>query len=288
MARDRVLWRQDPMRADKPVTTKLEKMPARCRTGAARSIRFKPDIRRFSATPCILARRGCTGCAGRRPILFRGVDAPLDLRLMQSPGARDEPGSIRRPRRCCTFPGGLADSLNEDIGATGPRARPKPGPETGRPARIAAERQIRQRTAGVGGGVAGKTAEAQLACIPTATPCRRRRAARTRPGFRGALLKRPARLGRASRQSSACLRRSQAEDVLGQMVAAKLSVFIREPQFQGQTKEKLTTPRGGAADRDGFARPFRPFPRRRHPTQADNLLAFSIDRAEERLRRKRR
>ena len=32
-----------------------------------------------------------------------------------------------------------------------------------------------------------------------------------------------------------------AEDLLTPM-AAKLSVFLREPQFQGQTKEKLTSP----------------------------------------------
>ena len=75
-----------------------------------------------------------------------------------------------------------------------------------------------------------------------------------------------------------------AEDLLAPM-AAKLSVFIREPQFQGQTKEKLTSNEASrlveTALRDRFDHWLAG-----DPTQADNLLAFVIERAEERLRRK--
>src|SRR5215467_9989695 len=53
-----------------------------------------------------------------------------------------------------------------------------------------------------------------------------------------------------------------ADDVLG-TAAAMLSVFIREPEFQGQTKDKLA------------------------PQQANKLLEWAVDQAEERLKRKR-
>ena len=75
-----------------------------------------------------------------------------------------------------------------------------------------------------------------------------------------------------------------AEDLLTPM-AAKLSVFLREPQFQGQTKEKLTSPEATrlveTALRDRFDHYLAG-----DPGSADNLLAFVIERAEERIRRK--
>ena len=42
-----------------------------------------------------------------------------------------------------------------------------------------------------------------------------------------------------------------------------LSVFVRDPQFQGQTKEKLTSPEAAAPGRNRAARPFRPLAGRR-------------------------
>jgi topoisomerase-4 subunit B len=75
-----------------------------------------------------------------------------------------------------------------------------------------------------------------------------------------------------------------AEDVLGQM-AGMLSIFIREPHFQGQTKEKLTSPEAQrlveAVLRDHFDHWLAG-----DPTTADNLLAFVVERAEERIRRR--
>ncbi len=75
-----------------------------------------------------------------------------------------------------------------------------------------------------------------------------------------------------------------AEDVLTGM-AGMLSVFIREPQFQGQTKDKLTSPEAARlveqALRDHFDHWLTG-----DPATADNLLAFCIERAEDRLRRR--
>ncbi|MGF7160449.1 topoisomerase-4 subunit B [Rhodoligotrophos appendicifer] len=75
-----------------------------------------------------------------------------------------------------------------------------------------------------------------------------------------------------------------ADDV---MVSAGvlLSVFIREPEFQGQTKEKLASPEAGrivdATLKDHFDHWLTG-----HPAQANRLLDWVIDRAEERLRRR--
>jgi len=76
-----------------------------------------------------------------------------------------------------------------------------------------------------------------------------------------------------------------ADDVLG-TAAAMMSVFIREPEFQGQTKDKLATQEATriveGAVRDAFD----------HwlvdsPQQATKLLDWAVDQAEERLKRKR-
>ncbi|HEY8383647.1 MAG TPA: DNA topoisomerase IV subunit B [Microvirga sp.] len=67
--------------------------------------------------------------------------------------------------------------------------------------------------------------------------------------------------------------------------ASMLSVFIREPEFQGQTKDKLATIEAGriveAAVRDAFDHWLA-----MSPQQANKLLDWVIDRAEERLRRR--
>jgi topoisomerase-4 subunit B len=76
-----------------------------------------------------------------------------------------------------------------------------------------------------------------------------------------------------------------AEDVLASS-AAMLSVFIREPEFQGQTKDKLSSAEATriveTAIRDAFDHWLTA-----SPQQATRLLEWVIDRAEERLRRKR-
>jgi topoisomerase-4 subunit B len=74
------------------------------------------------------------------------------------------------------------------------------------------------------------------------------------------------------------------EDVTGAL-AAKFSLFIREPQFQGQTKDKLTNPEAGKLTEVSLRDRFDHF-LAGDPVNADNLLAFVIDRAEERIRRK--
>jgi topoisomerase-4 subunit B len=74
------------------------------------------------------------------------------------------------------------------------------------------------------------------------------------------------------------------DDVLDP-VAAKLSLFLRDPQFQGQTKEKLTNAEAARLTEGALRDRFDHF-LAGDPATADNLLSFVIERAEERIRRK--
>lgn len=76
-----------------------------------------------------------------------------------------------------------------------------------------------------------------------------------------------------------------SEDVMG-TAAAMLSVFIREPEFQGQTKDKLATQEATkiveTAIRDAFDHWLAD-----SPQQATKLLEWCIDQSEDRLKRRR-
>jgi topoisomerase-4 subunit B len=76
-----------------------------------------------------------------------------------------------------------------------------------------------------------------------------------------------------------------ADDVLG-TAAAMLAIFIREPEFQGQTKDRLATQEAAriveSTVRDAFDHWLAD-----SPQQATRLLEWAVDQAEERLKRKR-
>jgi len=76
-----------------------------------------------------------------------------------------------------------------------------------------------------------------------------------------------------------------ADDVMS-TVGGMLSVFIREPEFQGQTKDRLATAQAQkiveASVRDAFDHWLAD-----SPAQANKLLEWVIDRSDERLRRRR-
>ncbi len=260
VARDRILWRQDFSRG-KPVT-KLQKIgPTQNRRGTA--IRFTPDPEIFGPLTFSPARlyRFCRSKA----YLFRGVT--IRWRCADTKGDIPQDATLH-------FPGGLRDSLEEDIQGTeqvgtvwsGDAAFPvADGRDQGR---------LEWALAWLADG------DAALAsyCNTVPTP----QGGTHEAGFRAALLRGFRNWGeqRANKRAAAVT----AEDVMGSL-AAKLSVFIREPQFQGQTKEKLTNPDAArlveAALRDRFDHHLAA-----DPAQADALLAHVIERADERLRRK--
>ena len=75
------------------------------------------------------------------------------------------------------------------------------------------------------------------------------------------------------------------EDVLG-TAGALLSVFVRNPEFQGQTKDKLAT---AEAQRivENAIRPALDHWLASNPKQADQLVQWVVDRADERQRRRK-
>jgi topoisomerase-4 subunit B len=102
-------------------------------------------------------------------------------------------------------------------------------------------------------------------------------------GLRSALLRglkdHAARVGQEKRAASVT-----SEDVMTG-AGSMLSVFVREPEFQGQTKDRLATAEAQRIVENAIKDPFDHW-LAGNPTQANKLLDFVIERAEERLRRR--
>ena len=261
VARDRVLWKQSYARG-KPTSKLINAGPVHNRRGT--TIRFKPDKAIFGPLSFVPARlyRLCRSKA----YLFRGVE----IRWACAPSLVK--GTDVPAEAVLHFPGGLRDSLEADIGEA-PRVLPHPwageanlpGEATGR-----VEWAVAWLEEGEG--------FLHSYCNTVPTP----QGGTHEAGFRAALVKGLRAWGehRANRRAA----QITADDLLGPM-AAKLSVFIRDPQFQGQTKEKLTSQEAARLTETALRDRFDHF-LAGDPAGADNLLAFVIDRAEERLRRK--
>ena len=266
VAREKTLYRQRFARG-KPATKLQNAGPVHNRRGTV--IRFKPDPQIFHTlqfSPRILYR-----LCRSKAYLFRGVEIRWSCPAALLRGNNDTPAEA-----VLHFPGGLRDSLTEDI-ADAPRAIP----------------EIWAGDAALPDSTDGRSAgRVEWACawldqgdgfvhsycntVPTA------QGGTHETGFRSALLKSLRAWGDQRNNKRAT--QVTAEDVLTPL-AAKLSVFLREPQFQGQTKEKLTSPEAArlveTALRDRFDHWLAA-----DPAQADNLLAFVIERAEDRIRRR--
>ncbi len=263
VARDRVLWKQSYARG-KPTTKLVNAGPVHNRRGT--SIRFKPD-------PTVFGSRRVQPGAAVSAVPLEGLPVPrradpLGLRSVAAArrqGRHAGRGGAAFPRRPARQPGGgdRRDAARA-AAALGGRGGPA-GRTTGRVEWAAAWLEE-------GEGFL----HSYCNTIPTT------QGGTHEAGFRAALLKGLRAWGeqRGNRRAAQVV----AEDLLGP-IAAKLSVFLREPQFQGQTKEKLTSTEAArlveTALRDRFDHWLAG-----DPTQADNLLAFVIERAEERLRRR--
>ncbi len=266
VARDRTLWRQSYARG-KPTGKLVNAGAVQNRRGT--TIRFKPDPQIFGPLQFSPARlyRLCRSKA----YLFRGVQIRWTCDSALIKDRDDVPAEA-----VLHFPGGLRDSLAEDIR----------GAAVAVPEIWAGEADLPVRDDGRPGGRAewavtwleGADGFLHSYCNTVPTPLGGTHEA----GFRAALLKGIRAWGehRSNRRAA----QVTGEDVTGGM-AGKLSAFVRDPHFQGQTKEKLTsvdaTRLVETAMRDRFDHWLAG-----NPQQADNLLTALIERAEERLRRR--
>ena len=264
VVRDRALWRIAFARGH--VIKPLERADPPRGRGRGTQFRFRPDPSIFPAVHFDPARlyRLCRSKA----FLFRGVELRWHCDPSLLAGKTDIPAEAT-----LHFPGGLRDSLIDEIG------------EGDRVAELWAGDADLPATNGTPNGRlewalcwqdADATGFLHSFCNTVPTP----QGGTHEAGLRAALLKGLRAWGEHRRDKRAGL--LAAEDVLGTL-AAKLSLFIREPQFQGQTKEKLTSPEAArlveGSLRDRFDHWLAG-----NPAQADALLAFTVERAEERKR----
>ncbi|MFT8656952.1 MAG: DNA topoisomerase IV subunit B [Acetobacter papayae] len=266
IARERVLWRQSYARG-KPVSPLEQVGTAPNRRGT--QISFQPDPEIFGTQLFAPARlfRLCRSKA----FLFRGVT----IRWSCDP-ALIRTGDETPAEAVLHFPGGLADSLADELGTNPPLLTPFWAGEAPLPA--AADGSENGKVEWAVAFQESGAASLVSYCNTIPTP----QGGTHETGLRNALVKGLRAWGdqRSVKKASAIT----AEDVLG-MGAIRLSVFIRDPHFQGQTKEKLTTTEAArlveTALRDRFDHWLA-----QNPPQADSLLAFVVERAEERLRRR--
>jgi len=267
VARDRRLWKQSYSRG-KATTRLINAGPVHNRRGT--TIRFKPDPSIFGTAQFSPARlyRLCRSKA----YLFGGVE----IRWVCNPALLKGDKTETPAEAVLHFPGGLRDSLESDIGEAD-RVVPQPW---------AGEADLASGSDGEAAGriewalawLDGEEGFLHSYCNTIATPLGGTHEA----GFRSALIKGVRAWGehRGNRRAA----QITADDLL-QPMAAKLSVFLRDPQFQGQTKERLSSPEAQrlveTALRDRFDHWLAG-----DPNTADNLLAFVIERTEERLRRR--
>jgi topoisomerase-4 subunit B len=259
VARDRTLFTQAYSRG-KAVTKLKDAGAVQNRRGT--TIRFKPDPEIF-AKHSFRPERLYRFCRSKA-YLYRGVE----IRWVCDPALiRDETPA----QAVLHFPGGLADFL---IAALEGRPTVVPTAWTGEAEFPEGAGRVEWAASWVERGDGFLNTYANT--IPTP------QGGTHEAGFRAALVKGLRAYGELKKEKRAA--NVTAEDLLGP-IAGMLSVFIREPQFQGQTKDRLTSPEAArlveAALRDHFDHWLAG-----DPATADNLLAFAIERAEERLRRR--
>ncbi len=259
VARDRTLWTQAFERG-KPAGRLKNAGAIHNRRGT--TVRFRPDPEIFGKPEFSPARlyRLCRSKA----YLFRGVE----IRWSCDPSLiKDEtpPGAVLH------FPGGLSDFLSSAIeGRTGVV-----------PAPFAGEAEFPDRAGRCEWAITWlEQGEGFLSTYANTIPTPQ--GGTHEAGLRAALVKGLRTYGELKKEKRAA--NLTAEDLLGGM-AGMLSVFIRDPQFQGQTKDKLTSAEASrlveSALRDRFDHWLAG-----DPSTADNLLAWAVERAEERIRRR--
>ncbi len=260
VARNKELFRQSFSRGQ--VTSALEKCGA-APNRRGTSVSFVPDPEIFGATAHFRPGR-LYRLARSKAYLFRGVE--IRWRCAPELIGDDTPASAT-----FQFPGGLADHLREQIGER----------ECATSDFFAGRQDFPDDQGSVEWAVAwplfGEGSSAYY-CNTIPTPDGGTHEA----GLRGALVK-------SARAFGALIGQKKASDIQAEDVVTgaeiMLSLFIRDPQFQSQTKDRLTSPEAAklveAAVRDHADHFFTD-----NMDRGRALLGFILDRMDERLRRK--
>jgi topoisomerase-4 subunit B len=173
-------------------------------------------------------------------------------------------------------PGGLADFLKEQFGA---RSTVTAEPFTGRIEREGGHGAVEWAVAWTAAGFGEADGFLRSYCNTVPTPDGGAHEA----GLRAALVKGL----RQYAESAGKGKRAGAvtpEDVMAG-AGAMISVFLANPEFQGQTKDRLANPEATRLVEQAVRDPFDHW-LAAAPKEAERLLDFVIDRAEERMRRR--
>ncbi len=265
VARDKKLYRQDYAKGH-PTTKLVEIGPVQNRHGT--SISFVPDTEIFG--PLRFSPARLYKLCRSKAYLFRGVR----IRWSCDPSLLKTESDIPAQAEL-HFPGGLRDSLAAELGDAA-LVLPEIWAGEAKFAPINGQEQGKLEWALAWAEQGDASIDTYCNTVPTPL------GGTHEAGFRAALLKGLRAWAETRNNKRGAI--LTAEDVLGSL-RAKLSLFIRDPQFQGQTKEKLTTAEAARLTETSLRDRFDHF-LAGDPANADNLLAFVIDRAEERLRRK--
>nr|WP_246737727.1 DNA topoisomerase IV subunit B [Nordella sp. HKS 07] len=261
VARGQQLFRQSYQRG-KPVS-KLEKL-GKVTNRRGTLVRFRPDPQIFGKTIEFSGAR-LFRMARSKAYLFGGVEIrwscdPSHIKDKETP-----------EKAVLHFPGGLKDFLEERLEG---RTRVADEIFAGKVTKPGGHGSVEWAVAWFGGDEGFISSYCNT--IPTPD------GGTHEQGLRAALL-------RSLKNYAELAGNKRAGIVTGDDVMASsgalLSVFIREPEFQGQTKDRLATLEAAriveTAIRDHFDHWLTG-----HPAQADKLLNWIADRAEERLRRR--
>jgi topoisomerase-4 subunit B len=262
--RDGFEWRQSFARGH-PMGPLEQVGPSRKR---GNSVRFVPDHEIFGEGAVLKPAR-LYRMARSKAYLFRGVE----IRWACDPSRISD----QTPEKAVFhFPNGLADFLAERIGAV---ATVTPEPFAGRIERKGEGGAVEWAVAWSPAGFGEADSFIQSYCNTVPTP----EGGTHEAGLRAALtrgLKAYAELTGEKRGGIIT-----SDDVIAN-AGSLISVFIRNPEFQGQTKERLSSSEAQRLVEAALRDPFDHW-LTAQPKNATALLQFVVERAEERLKRRR-
>jgi topoisomerase-4 subunit B len=231
-------------------------------------IRFTPDAEIFGEGAMFKPAR-LYRMARSKAYLFRGVE----IRWRCSP---DRIHDQTPAEATFHFPNGLADYLKERVGEI---ETVTPQPFAGRIERAENGGAVEWAVTWSPAGFGEADGFMQSYCNTVPTP----EGGTHEAGFRGVLMRGLKSYGELTGEKRSGL--ITAEDVAAQ-AGALISVFVRNPEFQGQTKERLSSSDAQRLVENALRDPFDHW-LTAQPKMASQLLEFVIERAEERLKRRK-
>jgi topoisomerase-4 subunit B len=257
-------WRQTFSRG-KP-TSKLEKLGPTRKHGT--QVTFSPDPVIFGEDAAFKPAR-LHRMARSKAYLFRGVELRWKCAKERISDATPEEATFH-------FPGGLADFLAE---TTEGLTTVTPEPFTGRIERQGEAGAVEWAVTWTPDGFGESDSFIRSYCNAIGTP----EGGTHESGFRAVLTRGLKAYAELTGEKRGAL--VTADDVMAE-AGAMISVFIRNPEFQGQTKERLSSIDAQRLVEGALRDPFDHW-LAAQPKAAGALLGFVVERAEERLKRRK-